>query len=236
MRRFIPAPAGNTPAKIFLDPSQPVHPRACGEHFVKLTQPTSERGSSPRLRGTQYYVREIPNRSRFIPAPAGNTQYLGSGQRPLSVHPRACGEHASTTSPAQATSGSSPRLRGTLYIGESGEDAVRFIPAPAGNTGFSLQWPTILTVHPRACGEHQTRLQVLRNSIGSSPRLRGTRRVKSAAEPSRSVHPRACGEHFRMASKCLSDPGSSPRLRGTPGPDDGGIPRDRFIPAPAGNT
>ena len=50
------------------------------------------------------------------------------------------------------------------------------------------------------------------------------------------VHPRACGEHARLSSVSMPASGSSPRMRGTParpGPDK---PRNRFIPAHAGNT
>ncbi len=52
IRRFIPAPAGNTR---HIGPGQErgaVHPRACGEHFWARLARHSRGGSSPRLRGT----------------------------------------------------------------------------------------------------------------------------------------------------------------------------------------
>ena len=70
------------------------------------------------------------------------------------VHPRACGEHASAGHTNSSSSGSSPRVRGTRACPDRGV----------------TWWP----VHPRACGEH---LIHIRNSCvgpGSSPRVRGT--------------------------------------------------------------
>ena len=49
------------------------------------------------------------------------------------VHPRACGEHKSSISLPNPSTGSSPRLRGTLLDTGSQAFGLRFIPAPAGN-------------------------------------------------------------------------------------------------------
>ncbi len=131
-------------------------------------------------------------------------------------------------------------------------------------------------VHPRACGEHRLGKEPLavtsgssprrgehdasplhRAAVsGSSPRLRGTLRVRAiqprhprfipapagntlAPLPSPClvpVHPRACGEHEQRRLTRGPGFGSSPRLRGTRGGHQSlNLPR-RFIPAPAGNT
>ena len=50
-------------------------------------------------------------------------------------------------------SGSSPRVRGTLERETSISEQGRFIPAGAGNAGITEAQTTILTVHPRGCGE-----------------------------------------------------------------------------------
>ena len=134
------------------------------------------------------------------------------------------------------STGSSPRLRGTLISLLSVFFSLRFIPAPAGNT-----W------HPKAQAYY---------SRGSSPRLRGTR-LAASVEPyptrfipapagntgslslrqsSMPVHPRACGEHRYPEESCDLFDGSSPRLRGTHWIRIDRIGNDRFIPAPAGNT
>ena len=61
---------------------------------------------------------------------------------------------------------------------------LRFIPAPAGNVLRDVQTEPAKTVHPRACGERNNSVSILRVDNGSSPRLRGTwgvgRRTKYA--------------------------------------------------------
>ena len=150
-------------------------------------------GSSPRLRGTPADSGVGTEEQRFIPAPAGNT--IKGGNRALfeSVHPRACGEHISSFTWVSIRIGSSPRLRGTLIPGDSGERVAprlrgthrldlfksrlrRFIPAPAGNTRELACRSAPPTVHPRACGEHQSCKRLCSLADGSSPRLRGTRK------------------------------------------------------------
>ena len=93
-------------------------------------------------------------------------------------------------------------------------------------------------------------------TIGSSPRLRGTRRpaepaghglrfIPAPAGNTSSVsprgrpwpvHPRACGEHRGRSHHAGRMPGSSPRLRGTLWRPRHDPQHPRFIPAPAGNT
>jgi len=53
LRRFIPAPAGNTSSPTWNSWPHAVHPRACGEHPIPARPPARNRGSSPRLRGTR---------------------------------------------------------------------------------------------------------------------------------------------------------------------------------------
>ncbi len=111
---------------------------------------------------------------RFIPAYAGNTLFSINRVDLSSVHPRVCGEHS--TNPASYyffpvhprvcgehvsihiivsfSTGSSPRMRGTLSIISSNERIQRFIPAYAGNTSDRLIKISINAVHPRVCGEH----------------------------------------------------------------------------------
>ena len=92
-RRFIPACAGNSAARIWIRSSTTVHPRVCGE----LAGP--RRRQRPRL--------------RFIPACAGNSPPAARPRPALSVHPRVCGELSSRSARAVPPTGSSPRVRGT---------------------------------------------------------------------------------------------------------------------------
>ena len=233
--RFIPAPAGNTRKNWCTTGSDSVHPRACGEHKQTLSMPLYNVGSSPRLRGTPGRTGALPAPIRFIPAPAGNTNRRSRCRSTTSVHPRACGEHIDLDAAEPADNGSSPRLRGTHQQLPQRRVLHRFIPAPAGNTTTPSGGRSATTVHPRACGEHSTAKHALGGCLGSSPRLRGTRRGATTAHARHrfipapagntstssirargsTVHPRACGEHHEPLYPWYRLVGSSPRLRGT---------------------
>ena len=111
--RFIPALAGNMSRKPNYGNIIAVHPRARGEHADDLRALQAWVGSSPRSRGTFVKRRRPTKRLRFIPALAGNME-LPSRQRQLPpVHPRARGEHHSSSNYSRSKIGSSPRSRGT---------------------------------------------------------------------------------------------------------------------------
>ena len=192
--RFIPAPAGNGWSASCSTSPAPVHPRACGERYGHLYGQHYRDGSSPRLRGTGRRrtpafrigrfiprlrgtasgVGSHPPDHRFIPAPAGNGPGYSYSEQRTTVHPRACGERSPAEKLVNASTGSSPRLRGTEHTPGPWMAGIRFIPAPAGN-GPGPAYPISRSpVHPRACGErclHTPRSLV---PAGSSPRLRGT--------------------------------------------------------------
>ncbi len=113
-----------------------------------------------------------------------------------------------------------------------------------------------MTVHPHACGEHQTPDGKADANDGSPPRMWGTLNdavcsvVKVRFTPTHvgntsaasgeqmvtAVHPHACGEHGHSIWQTLPAVGSPPRMWGTPDlpltPDEGG----RFTPTHVGNT
>ena len=215
--RFIPALAGNrhSPSGSMIPKS--VHPRACGEQCSVSLRRCNDFGSSPRLRGTDSYTDASPSFSRFIPALAGNRTSCTSAKAAISVHPRACGEQVALKADLNSPTGSSPRLRGTAGITTVHGMNQRFIPALAGNRYRTIAKNTVLSVHPRACGEQAPVWGRPVLLIGSSPRLRGTGYLGIDAEyikrfipalagnrysPSKTcgwkpVHPRACGEQCR---------------------------------------
>ena len=176
--RFIPARAGNTPTRRAKCSAAPVHPRAGGEHFSFALNALHDAGSSPRGRGTLRRVQRHEFGERFIPARAGNTCSLLRGLLGLSVHPRAGGEHCHAVGGLFLVHGSSPRGRGTPPGPRRRPRRARFIPARAGNTRRSARrgWPG--SVHPRAGGEHSSLTAVTAPSSGSSPRGRGTHRIR----------------------------------------------------------
>ena len=248
--RFIPAPAGNSRSEIQAPCGSTVHPRACGEQSRTLPWTTRPTGSSPRLRGTVSPHDEAEPRTRFIPAPAGNSPELHRGSGRWPVHPRACGEQLTVAGLWPLSIGSSPRLRGTDRPEHVGVGRSRFIPAPAGNRSGFPRRITVHTVHPRACGEQSPSNTGRQSNGGSSPRLRGTVAAECELRPvgrfipapagnrtradqpraPDSVHPRACGEQPQGSPAICCHAGSSPRLRGTvPDRESHSLPR-RFIP------
>ncbi len=233
--RFIPACAGNTSACFPSLPAMTVHPRVCGEHKWFFRDGSSATGSSPRVRGTPPHSPERPDHPRFIPACAGNTGCLWLESRDSPVHPRVCGEHGRPWNLTISSTGSSPRVRGTLIDVTSQRSRSRFIPACAGNT---FPFPPCLQsppVHPRVCGEHDYFASQGEPEDGSSPRVRGTQRIryrstrlrrfipacagntapKGDDEVPTAVHPRVCGEHTVQFVVKANSAGSSPRVRGT---------------------
>ena len=172
------------------------------------------------------------------------------------VHPHASGEHRPKHGISEFQRGSSPRERGTLVHRVHMCPHGRFIPTRAGNTSRASRTPTVCPVHPHASGEHAAAWPSLGLQTGSSPRERGTPRVRQVSRfcqrfiPTRagnttgdamcgaggSVHPHASGEHARCSVQARSSAGSSPRERGTRAPCRDRPRRTRFIPTRAGNT
>ena len=112
--RFIPACAGNRPKGRLISDGVPVHPRVCGEQASGDDARHDAIGSSPRVRGTVAGDIYILHRQRFIPACAGNRSVrLAMMPRPP-VHPRVCGEQFQPRPNPSVSSGSSPRVRGTV--------------------------------------------------------------------------------------------------------------------------
>ena len=111
------------------------------------------------------------------------------------------------------------------------------------------------SVHPRVCGELTPANPLQLNTVGSSPRVRGTDIAVASAyaqrrfipacagnwsqwpadDPTRPVHPRVCGELDSPCSIKTDRCGSSPRVRGTGTLRTDDFVVERFIPACAGN-
>ncbi len=172
--RFIPAHAGNRLALLSWAMPCAVHPRACGEQMTHLRPIDAAPGSSPRMRGTAVMDAFRHRVGRFIPAHAGNRRSGTDRGCYCSVHPRACGEQFSSASRTMPVVGSSPRMRGTAHRRRHHGNAVRFIPAHAGNSHRCRSSSNPFPVHPRACGEQYPRRRMMSTDDGSSPRMRGT--------------------------------------------------------------
>ena len=172
--RFIPACAGNSYSDFVSGFVDAVHPRVCGEQIPNLALMKLSAGSSPRVRGTVVPRNWCNAKRRFIPACAGNRSATERGAVPTAVHPRVCGEQSPSSRASDQLAGSSPRVRGTESWRLWRQDALRFIPACAGNSTVTAPEHVILTVHPRVCGEQAHAGSGMPRSSGSSPRVRGT--------------------------------------------------------------
>ena len=214
----------------------PGHPRRCGEQCFSLNVVPSNRGSSPRVRGTLARLSSPQGELRFISAGVWSTQRVMLSTRFGAVHPRRCGEHSPQRRRARLNCGSSPQVRGTRREIVPLLISFRFIPAGAGNTLFRAIAALTYSVHPRRCGEHSVCSITAHISNGSSPQVRGTRSRASDVNLFLSVHPRRCGEHLEERLEHFEVDGSSPQVRGTRHDNTATTLQFRFIPAGAGNT
>ena len=151
--RIIPAHAGNSSWSVTAPENLSDHPRACGELANTATVRALTTGSSPRMRGTPGVWQRPTVPRRIIPAHAGNSIQSRRRSRRSSDHPRACGELVSPHTQHCLSSGSSPRMRGTLVDLWDLAQNNRIIPAHAGNSVTDLGDQRGQTDHPRACGE-----------------------------------------------------------------------------------
>ena len=202
-----------------------VHPRAGGEHSAVRDPVLVDCGSSPRWRGTCFHSVMPFACVRFIPALAGNIVHWVAQAVEIAVHPRAGGEHPSTSWRVCRTSGSSPRWRGTCTALAYPECRLRFIPALAGNMRYPPPPRSGRPVHPRAGGEHTCCSPLIYSGTdaqrdvagvgGSSPRWRGTCIGDNRHGRIGRFIPALAGNISWRQMPVALDPGSSPRWRGT---------------------
>ena len=183
MTRNIPAYAGKTHPLIIIIDLKAEHPRVCGENASVNSLAALMSGTSPRMRGKHL----------------GHTESLYQALE----HPRVCGENtwvirkACTRHwniPAYAgktnvelvdyclASGTSPRMRGKRHLRRPHRGHFRNIPAYAGKTHAEHLTQQGRKEHPRVCGENVVLNPASNRSLGTSPRMRGKRGVKSGIE------------------------------------------------------
>ena len=234
----------------------PDHPRGCGEHTGDAPVQADDVGSSPRMRGARIVEWQEHLVSGIIPADAGSTSFLATKDGVLEDHPRGCGEHQSAQTSKSGMVGSSPRMRGALGHRTACRLLSGIIPADAGSTARTVYAYTQSEDHPRGCGEHLKSGPILMPTPGSSPRMRGARKLCIAhffysriipadagstrgtqnADRSAEDHPRGCGEHEHGHGGLRSGRGSSPRMRGALTTLAAHSLGQRIIPADAGST
>ena len=176
--------------------------------------------------------------------------------RPIRVHPRACGGNPQQDRLVLSIRGPSPRVRGKPASVSSNTTSGRSIPARAGETPSRTD--------PRACGGNRLASRPTPRLGGPSPRVRGKRSASpfcgsgQGSIPARAgetsllpasasrmrVHPRACGGNQLSKDTRGAVQGPSPRVRGKPDwirlfevlKHTGPSPRVRGKPALQGHT
>ena len=125
-------------------------------------------------------------------------------------------------------------MRGKGHTIYAIEDCCRITPAHAGKSILSTHCHTIVTDHPRTCGEKTAKLRKLKEIKGSPPHMRGKvssenvihsfKRITPAHAGKSAIaefvlalqrdHPRTCGEKFIISFSKFSTKGSPPHMRG----------------------
>ncbi len=90
------------------------HPRVCGEQQLGIKTEDILDGSPPRVRGTEIRKTKDNTEVGITPACAGNSYPLAIRRQALKDHPRVCGEQNLANARHMITSGSPPRVRGTV--------------------------------------------------------------------------------------------------------------------------
>ena len=193
---------------------------------------------------------------RYIPARAGEAEERGECPEPRAVHPRACGGSVGLHPVRQHGAGTSPRVRGKLFVAPAGGVCRGYIPARAGEAQGHGVLPPTARVHPRACGGSELGYRPGSEQGGTSPRVRGKpvglhpvrqprgyipARAGEALDVERpadqaSVHPRACGGSPPRPRFRSSPSGTSPRVRGKRCTTKSSSVWERYIPARAGEA
>ena len=163
---LIPAGAGQTPCPGPRRPIPRAHPRGCGADPCGSFLFGGFIGSSPRVRGRRVPRPSSKPRTRLIPAGAGQTRPRNRAGREHTAHPRGCGADIEAIITAQASNGSSPRVRGRLLEGAGLRLPRGLIPAGAGQTHSAGLQPRSRWAHPRGCGADPVR------AISRRPRQR----------------------------------------------------------------
>ena len=113
----------------------------------------AEVGSPPRVRGTVLRPDPLLGLQRITPACAGNSRHSPPSTSLITDHPRVCGEQMLRVLPGPPSSGSPPRVRGTVDLWGNGAAVYRITPACAGNSLRATRYWQKFWDHPRVCGE-----------------------------------------------------------------------------------
>ena len=172
------------------------HPRVCGENSAGCNTECYAQGSPPRMRGKPSRQDGRDGAGRITPAYAGKTQSARAKRLSARDHPRVCGENNFAFRNKFGIAGSPPRMRGKLGIRLIHTCTGRITPAYAGKTFSWVRLDTLISDHPRVCGENLSGDTESNTSMGSPPRMRGKRSVFAYQADSAGITPAYAGKTF----------------------------------------
>ncbi len=231
----IPACAGEPLSHRGREGPSRVDPRVCGGADSTRQWPGTDRGRSPRVRGSPDHARTEHHRVGSIPACAGEPTSSCAVMQVGEVDPRVCGGAFSARILAAQAGGRSPRVRGSRLRRRELRLLRGSIPACAGEPGRRPRSERRRRVDPRVCGGATKINNTCLRAWGRSPRVRGSLgRLPAGArgggsipacagEPpvrhrgarQRRVDPRVCGGAPSARSPSPATRGRSPRVRGS---------------------
>ena len=253
-RRSIPACAGEPSLPRTPRHRRRVYPRVCGGTCHAAACLLRYPGLSPRVRGNLVLCHGASGLTWSIPACAGEPHRAGADSDLSEVYPRVCGGTRARDEQLASRGGLSPRVRGNRLEHEGDGQAMRSIPACAGEPRPHELRRRRSGVYPRVCGGTGCRGPCSLSSPGLSPRVRGNlfcvhfpapkrRSIPACAGeplrrrqpwPRRRVYPRVCGGTARIAESWTPPSPLSPRVRGNRWEDRATQGPRRSIPACAG--
>ena len=226
----------------------------CGGTRAGFALTVAHQGLSPRVRGNHHEDLTDRERTRSIPACAGEPHANARIAHLVMVYPRVCGGTNAGLAHPPPPEGLSPRVRGNRCFERPPRPSKRSIPACAGEPPLRRLIASAMRVYPRVCGGTTSKPAGTVRFGGLSPRVRGNpppcggavvgggsipacagepRAIPTTDVPSR-VYPRVCGGTRRVCRNAKPGCGLSPRVRGNPATRPCQVPGMRSIPACAG--
>ena len=175
----------------------------------------SEPGLSPRVRGNPAATKSACERTRSIPACAGEPRKSARARPIPRVYPRVCGGTQHRRRRGHHIGGLSPRVRGNPAATKSACERTRSIPACAGEPRKSARARPIPRVYPRVCGGTSIVFSTRWPYHGLSPRVRGNPTPAPAWPPYRGSIP-ACAGNRQVSEPANAPKGSIPACAGEP--------------------
>ena len=226
----------------------------CGGTLAVFLSQAFQTGLSPRVRGNLELECQLGIAGRSIPACAGEPTSRRAACRTGEVYPRVCGGTQTCLPHRGPGRGLSPRVRGNLDWRDGLETLTGSIPACAGEPVSRVNLTLQPKVYPRVCGGTGIDVEVIDDTQGLSPRVRGNqpplrwpavsrRSIPACAGepltlllrlPHARVYPRVCGGTACPEHESAQRGGLSPRVRGNRPYQSCPICLRRSIPACAG--